>query len=114
MVDQDYQGELRVILHNTSPHHLTCQAGQCVAQLICERIYLPNIQEVKGPGQPAARGDKGFGSTDADLTPGQKIWVVYPNKPNQAREIISKGPGATYWVMIANAASPLCLDIAKL
>lgn len=114
VVDADYQGELKVILHNGGKQDLTCQAGQRIAQLICEKCSVPAIQGVNGPGKPTARGDRGFGSTDQELCSGQKVWVIYPHQPNRAGEIISRGPGSSYWVLMVGTDSPVCLDIGKL
>ena len=114
VVDADYQGEVKVLLHNVSTQDASLLTGQRIAQLICERISVPDIQEAPGPPPSTVRRRGEFGSTDTTLTSGQKVWVVYPDQPNRPGEIVSKGPGATYWVLLANATAPICLDAAKL
>lgn len=47
VVDEDYRGDVRVILFNHSDVAFSIQAGDRIAQLICERIYYPQLQEVE-------------------------------------------------------------------
>ncbi|XP_054283729.1 deoxyuridine 5'-triphosphate nucleotidohydrolase-like [Macrosteles quadrilineatus] len=62
VVDEDYRGDIRVILFNHSDEPFTIQPGDRIAQLICERIYYPELQEVEELNQ-TTRGSGGFGST---------------------------------------------------
>lgn len=47
VIDEDYRGEVRVILFNHSDEPFIIQAGDRIAQLICERICYPKLQEVE-------------------------------------------------------------------
>lgn len=62
VVDQDYTGEIRVILVNTSDFAFPITTGDRIAQLIVERIAMVDIQQVKQLDN-TARGEGGFGST---------------------------------------------------
>ncbi|BES97623.1 deoxyuridine 5'-triphosphate nucleotidohydrolase [Nesidiocoris tenuis] len=62
VIDADYTGNVGVVLFNHGPTDFHIKAGDRVAQLICERLVYPEIQEVKAIDQ-TARGDGGFGST---------------------------------------------------
>lgn len=60
--DADFRGEIRCVLYNSSnsPYHVK-RDDRC-AQLIIEKIYMPDIELVENlPG--SARGEGGFGST---------------------------------------------------
>lgn len=46
VVDEDYRGELRVLLFNHSESDFIINRGDRVAQLICERISRPILEEV--------------------------------------------------------------------
>ena len=63
VVDYDYTGEVLVCLVNFSNKEYKVNAGDRIAQLICERIFpISEIREVDNLSQ-TERGDKGFGST---------------------------------------------------
>lgn len=64
-VDEDYRGEVRVLLinHGKSPH--TIQPGDRIAQLVVAPVTRVDVEEVESAetlGQ-THRGDGGFGST---------------------------------------------------
>ena len=62
MIDCDYRGNVGVILFNHSDEPFVITRGDRIAQLICERVYLPVLEEV--PALDATdRGESGFGST---------------------------------------------------
>jgi len=64
VVDQDYTGVLRVVLHNAASAEYTYAIGDRIAQLVLERIATPPVVQVAE--LPAtARAAGGFGSTDA-------------------------------------------------
>lgn len=61
--DEDYRGNVGVILFNHSDADFAVKAGDRVAQLVLERIAIAEIQEVaelddtaRGAGEPAAAG----------------------------------------------------------
>jgi len=62
VIDQDYTGPLKVILINNNEDEFKVVEGMKVAQLICEKICLPEIQIVDKLEQ-TERGSNGFGST---------------------------------------------------
>lgn len=47
VVDEDYRGILKVVLFNHSDSDFEVKAGDRIAQLICEKIYYPDLEEVK-------------------------------------------------------------------
>ncbi|CAG9830247.1 unnamed protein product [Diabrotica balteata] len=62
VVDEDYRGLLKVVLFNHSDNDFEVKSGDRIAQLICERIFYPELEEVKELTD-TARGEGGFGST---------------------------------------------------
>lgn len=64
VIDEDYRGVIQVILYNHSDQDFVVKVGDRIAQLIFERIYIPDIVEGTDEDMTAsARGDGGFGST---------------------------------------------------
>lgn len=64
IVDMDYRGELHVVLVNNGPAPYVVEHGARVAQLVIERIALPEVVEVESLSD-TVRGSGGFGSTGA-------------------------------------------------
>ena len=62
VIDEDYRGEIKVLLFNLSTKTYTGHKGDRIAQLIIYNIDYYPIQEVKEL-QKTKRGNKGFGST---------------------------------------------------
>ncbi|XP_022113962.1 deoxyuridine 5'-triphosphate nucleotidohydrolase [Pieris rapae] len=62
VIDEDYRGNIGVVLFNHSDQDFVVKKGDRIAQLICERIYYPTLQEVANLSE-TNRGDGGFGST---------------------------------------------------
>lgn len=62
VLDEDYRGEVIVILANHDDHDLIIEKGDRIAQLIIERISHPIIEEVDSLDE-TERGEGGFGST---------------------------------------------------
>ena len=65
VVDEDYRGEILVILFNFSKENVVIKNGDKIAQLIVERI-MPTEPVVFEPDQELSetnRGESGFGST---------------------------------------------------
>ncbi|XP_046548184.1 LOW QUALITY PROTEIN: deoxyuridine 5'-triphosphate nucleotidohydrolase-like, partial [Haliotis rubra] len=53
VIDQDYRGNVGVVMFNFGKQDFKVNCGDCIAQLICERIYIPKLQELKmTPGCP--------------------------------------------------------------
>jgi dUTP pyrophosphatase len=62
VIDADYRGEVKILLFNHSDKDFEVKEGDRVAQLVLERIYTPDIVEVKELVE-SVRGAGGFGST---------------------------------------------------
>lgn len=63
VIDSDYtQGEVKVILYNTSERDYIIKKGDRIAQLILEQIMTPDVAVVIEL-EDTVRGGNGFGST---------------------------------------------------
>lgn len=62
VVDEDYRGEVKVVLFNLGPQAFLVRKGERIAQLICEKIEYPEIEVVQTIDE-TRRGQGGFGST---------------------------------------------------
>ena len=64
VIDQDYRGEIMIMLYNHSNHDVVLSEGERIAQLILEK-YADNINEVIEVDEldETDRGSGGFGST---------------------------------------------------
>ena len=47
VVDEDYRGNVGVVLFNHSDAAFEVKQGDRIAQFICERILIPEVEEVK-------------------------------------------------------------------
>ncbi|CAL7950681.1 unnamed protein product [Xylocopa violacea] len=62
VIDADYRGNVGVVLFNHSNEDFKITPGDRVAQLICEKILYPELQELDTLDS-TDRGEGGFGST---------------------------------------------------
>ncbi|XP_072237018.1 deoxyuridine 5'-triphosphate nucleotidohydrolase, mitochondrial isoform X1 [Leuresthes tenuis] len=62
VVDEDYRGNVGVVLFNFSKDTFEVKKGDRVAQLVCERIFYPELVEEETLDD-TERGAGGFGST---------------------------------------------------
>lgn len=62
VIDEDYRGPVNVILFNFGEQDFEIKRGDRIAQLICEKIGLPDLVEVTDL-ENTERGASGFGST---------------------------------------------------
>ncbi|ORX78238.1 deoxyuridine 5'-triphosphate nucleotidohydrolase [Anaeromyces robustus] len=62
VVDSDYRGNLGVVMFNFGEKEFVIKKGDRIAQLILERIYIPEVVEVEELDE-TSRGAGGFGST---------------------------------------------------
>lgn len=62
VIDSDYRGEIRVVLHNHSKTEQRVEPNERVAQLVITPVITPGFVEV-GSLSDTERADKGFGST---------------------------------------------------
>jgi dUTP pyrophosphatase len=63
VIDSSYRGEVGIVVINNSPQVFKGYVGQRVAQLIVEKISVPEIVMATGALDTTARGENGFGST---------------------------------------------------
>lgn len=47
VIDEDYRGTIKVILFNHSDEIFHVKIGDRIAQLICEKLEYPNVEEVE-------------------------------------------------------------------
>ena len=64
VVDEDYRGNVRILLFNHSNIDFNVKRGDRIAQLILEKIATPDVAEVRELDD-SKRGESGFGSTGA-------------------------------------------------
>ena len=62
VIDSDYTGEIKVVLHNISGHDYTVNPGDRVAQLVFLPVPQAELEEVDELDE-TRRGSGGFGST---------------------------------------------------
>ncbi|XP_057329649.1 deoxyuridine 5'-triphosphate nucleotidohydrolase [Microplitis mediator] len=62
VIDADYRGNVGVVLFNHGDEDFKVAAGDRVAQLICEKIEYPELEELSSLDE-TKRGEGGFGST---------------------------------------------------
>ncbi|XP_069938091.1 deoxyuridine 5'-triphosphate nucleotidohydrolase, mitochondrial [Cherax quadricarinatus] len=62
VIDRDYRGNVGVVLFNHAKVEFQVKKGDRIAQLICERIFYPELEEVEELAD-TERGEGGFGST---------------------------------------------------
>ncbi|XP_035453263.1 deoxyuridine 5'-triphosphate nucleotidohydrolase [Spodoptera frugiperda] len=62
VIDEDYRGNVGVVIFNHSDQEFVINKGDRIAQLICEQIYYPVLKEVTNLSE-TNRADGGFGST---------------------------------------------------
>lgn len=60
VIDADYRGNLKVLLKNISEDPYTIEPGDRIAQLVVQRVELPQFRDAWNDTQ---RGTGGFGST---------------------------------------------------
>lgn len=47
VIDEDYRGTVKVVLFNHASRDYDVKKGDRIAQLICERIFYPELEEVE-------------------------------------------------------------------
>lgn len=66
VIDEDYRGNVGVILFNFGDEPFCVNVGDRIAQLICEKISYPEVVEVQYLAD-TERGERGFGSTGTNV-----------------------------------------------
>lgn len=62
LLDPNYRGEIKVILHNTSERRYTVEIGDRIAQLLLVPYWAPELEVVEALPE-SERGAGGFGSS---------------------------------------------------
>jgi dUTP pyrophosphatase len=62
VIDSDYRSNIKVLLFNHTDQDFKIEKGDRIAQIIFEKIALPDIQEVDELDE-TERNEKGFGSS---------------------------------------------------
>ena len=62
VIDSDYRGEIKVVLHNHSKCEQKIEPNERLAQLVITPVITPGFQVVDTL-EETERADKGFGST---------------------------------------------------
>jgi dUTP pyrophosphatase len=67
-IDEDYRGEIKVMLCNLNPYPIKINKGERIAQVVCAqslrpKIYIMDSDEWNSPQYQTLRGEGGFGST---------------------------------------------------
>lgn len=62
VIDEDYRGEVFVLLFNLGDKAFNVNTGDRIAQLVLERIFTPDVAVVEELSE-TVRGAGGFGST---------------------------------------------------
>lgn len=62
VVDSDYRGEIKVVLHNHSKQLQVIEPGERIAQFVITPVLTPDYEEVNSLDD-TTRGTGGFGST---------------------------------------------------
>jgi|SRR3989344_5589890 len=62
VIDSNYRGEIKVILHNLTNQPFTIEKGMRIAQMLIQKVEQKEIIEVEELGD-TIRGEKAFGST---------------------------------------------------
>ncbi|XP_037959793.1 deoxyuridine 5'-triphosphate nucleotidohydrolase [Teleopsis dalmanni] len=78
VVDEDYRGNLGVVLFNHSDDDFEVKRGDRIAQFICERIFYPELEQAEKLDD-TVRGAGGFGSTGVKEIPEKENSGVVAN-----------------------------------
>ena len=62
IIDRDYTGHVKVLLHNHNDFPFDIKSNDRIAQLIIKYIACPEVKEVQDL-EDTSRGENGFGST---------------------------------------------------
>ncbi len=62
-IDEDYRGEVKVILVNHGAEPFRIESGDRIAQLVVQPVLRVSVEETEEEGPETARGAGGFGST---------------------------------------------------
>lgn len=63
VIDEDYRGNVGVVLFNHSDVDFVVRVGDRIAQLVLEKIEISRVEETTNHLDASSRGSCGFGST---------------------------------------------------
>lgn len=63
VIDNDYQGEIKLMLRNVGLEPVVLEYGMRIAQIIFKKFEVPMIRRVREFESETDRGEGGFGST---------------------------------------------------
>ena len=75
VVDEDYRGNVGVVLFNHSETNFEVKKGDRIAQFICEKIAYPDLEELPTLTD-TERGAGGFGSTGTNWVAATGMIIV--------------------------------------
>jgi len=67
VIDQDYRGDIGVVLNNTTMKGISIKKGDKIAQLIAYEIPLVTIEEITETSD-TQRGEQGFGESSGTIS----------------------------------------------
>ncbi|WAK97196.1 polyprotein [Fatsia badnavirus 1] len=88
VIDSDFRGEIKVVIHNHSGAVHFIQKGKPIAQLIFNRINNPKLT-VMGALSQTTRGDKGFGSTSESIKMTEDILATEEEVITKLKQLMS-------------------------
>ena len=102
VIDEDYRGELGLIMINYGDEPITFEGGKSAGQLIMERATIVPVQEVETLDD-TVRGAGGFGSTGAGVGGGSMATVIADQRPAPAAPATAvSGNEVTFGMVTAN------------
>lgn len=66
IIDNDYTGEIMLLVENIGPYVVRLNEGDRIAQLMLVKDVVFDLEEVEEITKDTKRGDNGFGSTGKD------------------------------------------------
>ena len=94
VVDRDYTGNVGVVLFNHGDQSFKITRGDKIAQLICEKIEYPTLQEC-AVIECTQRGNEGFGSTGMN----DEFRIQEEVGLEESKEIAIPEPPISWWIL---------------
>lgn len=103
VIDNDYEGEIKVIMYNNNEQPFVIEQGIKIAQLLIKPCQYTDVLEIPEPLILQSKAPK-----SKDMT-GHKVWVKSHTGPPKAGEVIAQGkdqvvtvmfPGEDKWVNV--------------
>ncbi|XP_043944813.1 LOW QUALITY PROTEIN: uncharacterized protein LOC122816080 [Protopterus annectens] len=97
VIEASYQGELKIILLNTSDENVHVQKKDRVAQIFIVPVLGSSI--TRGQSSPVTTFDREQISSMHEINSCAKIWFHEPNKPPEEAEVIAAGNDNTVLII---------------